>query len=197
MVGIKYPSNILLTLHTAMPMLITVQFLMISGEKSREHLKKSITPFTPITWLVNERILAQNTVVAYYKTLGIVVCTVYMCYPTSISKRYFCPGGMAQLESMRSVRAVGDTPLADSSAPGRNITCRVAYRPLVAVSLFLLTKLVSYFKWPLWRCGQLWQMSEWVHWVCASIGIAMQWVTLRQSNFIFLLPARRMKSLLS
>jgi len=35
--------------------------------------------------------------------------------------------------------------------------------------------------------------SEWVHWVCACIGIAMQWVTLRISLLAFLLRARKMQ----
>jgi hypothetical protein len=35
--------------------------------------------------------------------------------------------------------------------------------------------------------------SEWVRWVCASIGIAMRWVTLRISLLAFLLHARNMQ----
>jgi len=35
--------------------------------------------------------------------------------------------------------------------------------------------------------------SEWVHWVRACIGIAMQWVTLRKSLLAFLLPVRKMQ----
>jgi hypothetical protein len=35
--------------------------------------------------------------------------------------------------------------------------------------------------------------SEWVHWVRACIGIAMQWVTLQKSLLVFLLPARKMQ----
>jgi len=73
-----------------------------------------------------------------------------------ISKKCFYPGGMAPSEWTRSVRAVGDTPLADYSAPGVNTTSRVANRPPIAVLPFLLTVSVSYFKQTLWRCGQLW-----------------------------------------
>jgi len=73
-----------------------------------------------------------------------------------ISKKHFHPGGMAPSEWTRSVRAVRDTPVADYSAPGVNTTRRVAYRPPIAVSQFLLALLVSYFKHTLWRCGQLW-----------------------------------------
>jgi hypothetical protein len=72
-----------------------------------------------------------------------------------ISKKYFRPGGMAPSEWTRSVRAVRDTPVAGYSAPGLNTTRRVAYRPPIAVSPFLLALSVSYFKRTLWRCGQL------------------------------------------
>ena len=54
-----------------------------------------------------------------------------------ISKKHFCPGGMAPSEWTRSVRAVRDTPVADYSAPGVNTTRRVAHRPPIAVSPFL------------------------------------------------------------
>jgi hypothetical protein len=72
-----------------------------------------------------------------------------------ISKKYFRPGGMAPSEWTRSVRAVRDTPVADYFAPSLNTTHRVAYRPLIAVSPFLLALSVSYFKRTHWRCGQL------------------------------------------
>jgi len=35
--------------------------------------------------------------------------------------------------------------------------------------------------------------SEWVHWVRACIGIAMEWVMLRKSLLTFCLPARKMQ----
>jgi len=35
--------------------------------------------------------------------------------------------------------------------------------------------------------------SEWVHWVCAWIGIAMRWVTLRKPHLVFLLPALKIQ----
>jgi hypothetical protein len=73
----------------------------------------------------------------------------------SISKKHFRLGGLAASEWTRSVRAVRDTPVADYSAPGVNTTRRVAYRPPIAVSPFLLALSVSYFKQTLWRCGQL------------------------------------------
>jgi hypothetical protein len=72
-----------------------------------------------------------------------------------ISKKHFRLGGLAASEWKRSVRAVRDTPVADYSAPGVNTTRRVAYRPPIAVSPFLLALSVSYFKQTLWLCGQL------------------------------------------
>jgi hypothetical protein len=72
-----------------------------------------------------------------------------------ISKKHFRLGGRAASEWTRSIRAVRDTLAADYSAPGVNTTRRVAYRPLIAVSPFLLALSVSYFKQTLWRCGQL------------------------------------------
>jgi hypothetical protein len=63
-----------------------------------------------------------------------------------ISKKYYRPGGMAPSEWTRSISAVGDTPVADYSAPGVNSTHRVPYRPLIAVSPFLPVLSVSYFK---------------------------------------------------
>ena len=56
---------------------------------------------------------------------------------------------MAPSEWTRSVRAVRDTPVADYSAPGINTTRRIAYRPPIAVSLFLLALLV-YTKYTLY-----------------------------------------------
>jgi len=70
---------------------------------------------------------------------------------TSISKKYFGPGGMAPSEWMRAVRAIRDTPVADYSTRGLNTTRRVAYRPPIAVSPFLLALSVSNFIRTLWR----------------------------------------------
>jgi len=74
----------------------------------------------------------------------------------TISKKYFRPGGMAPSEWTRSVRAVRDTPVANYSPPGLNTTRRVAYRPPIGVSPFLLALSVSNFKRTLWHCRQLW-----------------------------------------
>ena len=71
-----------------------------------------------------------------------------------ISKKKIRPGGMAPLEWTRTVRAVSDTPVEDSSAPGLNTTRRVAYRPAIAVSPLLLALSVSYVKRRLWCWGQ-------------------------------------------
>jgi len=63
-----------------------------------------------------------------------------------MSKKHFRPGGIAASEWTRSVRGVRDTPAADRSAPGVNTMRRVAYRPPIAVSPFLLTLSLSYFE---------------------------------------------------
>ena len=63
---------------------------------------------------------------------------------------------MAPSEWTRSVRAVRDTPVADYSAPCINTTRRIAYRPTIALSPFLLALFVTYFTQTLWCCGQLW-----------------------------------------
>jgi len=76
------------------------------------------------------------------------------------TKKYFCPEWIAQLEWTRSIRAVIDTPGADYSAPGLNTTQRVTSRPPIAVSPYLLALSVSFFKWTLWRCGQLWSYVQ-------------------------------------
>ena len=78
-----------------------------------------------------------------------------MAWLKYISKKHFRLGGLAASEGMRSVRAVRATPVADYSAPGVNTTRRVAYRPPIAISPFLLALSVSYFKQTLWRCGRL------------------------------------------
>jgi len=84
-------------------------------------------------------------------------CTVLRCEEIdAISKKKFRPGGMALSEWTHSVIAVRDTPVADYSTRGLNTMCRVAYRPLIAVSPFLFALSVLYFKRTLWRCGHLW-----------------------------------------
>ena len=81
---------------------------------------------------------------------------IYMALPEgSISKKHFRWGGMAQSEWTSSIRAVRDTQGADYPAPSVNTTGRIAYRPPITVSQFLLALSVSYCKQTLWRCGQL------------------------------------------
>jgi len=63
--------------------------------------------------------------------------------PNGISKKHFRPGGMAPSEWTRSVRAVRDTPVADYSVPGANMTRCVAYRSPIPVSPLLLALSVS------------------------------------------------------
>jgi len=76
--------------------------------------------------------------------------------PNIISKKHFCPGGMAPSEWTLSIGAVGDIPVAAYSAPGANTMRRNAYCPPIAVSLCLLALSVFYCKRTLWDCGQLW-----------------------------------------
>ena len=64
---------------------------------------------------------------------------------------------MAMSEWTRSVRVIRDTLVVDYSVPGVNTTHRVAYRPPIALSPFLLALSVFYCKPTLWRCGQLWR----------------------------------------
>jgi hypothetical protein len=61
---------------------------------------------------------------------------------------------MAPPEWTHSVRAVRDNLGADYSAPSHNTQRRVAYRPLITHSLFLLALSVFYFQQTLCRCGQ-------------------------------------------
>jgi len=95
-----------------------------------------------------------------------------------ISKKHFRPGGMAPSGWTRSVKAVRDIPVADYSAPRVNTTRRVAYRPPIAVSQFLLALSVSYLKQTLWRCGQLWpyvgmgSLGTRLHRDCTAMGDA-------------------------
>jgi len=75
-----------------------------------------------------------------------------------ISIKHFRPGGMAPSEWTRSVRAVRYFLVVPHSSLGADTTCRIAYRPPITVSQFLLALFVSYLKPPLRRCGQLWPL---------------------------------------
>jgi len=56
---------------------------------------------------------------------------------------------------MRCIRTVTDTPVADCSAAGPNMTHRVEYRHPIAISTVHIALSVSYFKRTVWRLGQL------------------------------------------
>jgi hypothetical protein len=73
-----------------------------------------------------------------------------------MSKKYFCPGGLARLEWTRSVRAVRDSLMVQYTASGLNTTRQAAYRPPIAVALSPLALSVTYVKRKLWHWGRLW-----------------------------------------
>jgi len=89
-------------------------------------------------------------------SLTIHIHIFFNIYFTVISKKHFPLGGMATSDGTRYLRVVRDTPVADYSSRGINTTRRVAYRPPIAVSTFLLTLSFSYCTQTLWHCGQLW-----------------------------------------
>jgi len=72
------------------------------------------------------------------------------------------------------------TPVAENSTPSIKTTRRVTYRPLIAVSPFLVALSVSYFKQTLWRCGQLWpyvglgSLGTRLHRDCNAMGDAVK-----------------------
>ena len=91
-----------------------------------------------------------------------------------ISKKNFRPGRVAPSEWTRSVRAVRDTAVADFYAPGVNNPCRVAYRPPIAVSPFLLA-LSVYTKYTLYLSDLLISLGlstiSWIYaiaWILAA-----------------------------
>jgi len=83
---------------------------------------------------------------------------------------------MARSEWACCVWLITDTLVVDYSVPSRNATRRIAYCPPIAVSLFLLTVLVSYIASTLCGCGQLWPnvgmgwLGSGLHWDCNVIG---------------------------
>jgi len=84
-----------------------------------------------------------------------------------ISKKLFSPGGMAPSEWTHSVSAVRDTTVADYSTPGVNTTRRVAYRPPIAVSPFILAPSV-YTKCTLSLAHLLiWLVLSMISWIYA------------------------------
>jgi hypothetical protein len=103
----------------------------------------------------NERQQSVNSASTEHQHSVNRVSTECQRFWVCISRKYFRPGRMAPSEWTRSVRAVRDTPVADYTAPGVNSTRCIPYRPLIAVSPFLLVLSGSYFERSLWRCGQL------------------------------------------
>ena len=91
-----------------------------------------------------------------------------------ISKKHFRQGGMAPSEWTHSSRAVRDTPVAVDSVPGITTTSRIAYRPPIAVSPFLLA-LSVYTKYTLYLYHVLislaLSMISWIYsiaWIVAA-----------------------------
>ena len=91
-----------------------------------------------------------------------------------ISKKHFCPGGMAPSEWTHSVRTVRDTPVVDYPARSVNTTRRMAYRPLIALSPFLLA-LSVYTKYTLYHSHLLFPLAlstiSWIYaiaWILAA-----------------------------
>jgi len=118
---------------------------------------------------------------------------IYLVASDSISKNHFQPGRMAPSESMWSVTAIRNTSVGEYSAQGVNSPRCVPYRPLIAAHCFF-----SFCRSPILNdhssvVANCDHTSEWIHGVCACIGIAMQWVTMPKSLFPFLLPASKMQ----
>jgi len=93
------------------------------------------------------------------------------------------------------LRQSGHVPSEPSETPRWRITPRPASIPCVTLHITLRSlfrRFVSLCRSPVVNkhsgvVGNCDHMSEWVHWVHACIGIAMQWVMLRQSLLPFLL----------
>jgi len=97
-----------------------------------------------------------------------------------ISEKHFRPGGMAPSERTRSIRAVRDTP---ASRP-RVVSHIALQSPFHRFFSLCRSPILNKHSGVVANCDHT---SEWVHWVHACIGIAMQWVTLRKSLLAFLL----------
>jgi hypothetical protein len=126
-------------------------------------------------------------------------------YPTFCftSLQAYCNSTWAKNISVRMewLRQSGCAPSEPSETPQWQITLRLAIIPRVALHIALQAMFCHFFS--LCRSSILNKhsgvvancdhMSEWVHWVHACIGIAMQWVTLRKSLLVFFLPVRKMQ----
>jgi len=120
---------------------------------------RNIFTITPTLDLTHARVQPYPLLHPYFadrQHSHLYISRLVWAAPSTISQKYFHPGGKAPSEWTRSVRDVRDSPVADYSAPGLNTTRRVAYRPPIDISPVFLALSVSYFKQTLWRWGQLW-----------------------------------------
>jgi len=124
------------------------------AEDRGEKVLKDITGYQAIVGSLMHAALVTWADISF--TVAALRCYNSQPFTSHISKKHFCPGGMAASEWTRSVRAVRDTPAADCSVPGINDTRRVAYHPQIADLEFLLALSGSEFKQTLWLCCQLW-----------------------------------------
>jgi len=114
----------------------------------------------------------------------------------------FCGGSESYTSSAKNIsvwgewlRQSGRAPSEPSETPRLRITPRPVSRPRIALHSALRSQFRSFFspcQSPIVNkqsgvVGNCDHTSEWVHWVHACIGIAMQWVTLRKSLLAFLL----------
>jgi hypothetical protein len=105
----------------------------------------------------------------------------------SISKKHFCPGGMAASEWTRSVRAVRKTAAVDFSTPGINTAHRVAYRPRITVLPIVLALLVGLlFETNTLALGPTVTIRR-NGFIGYTLSSGMQWVMLSKSLLAFLL----------
>lgn len=103
-----------------------------------------IAVIVPIAFLLVFMLLMWAESCSWKTTLLI---TDAISWSSFINKKYLGSGVMTLSELTHSVRAIGDTQLADYSAPGVNTKHRIAHCPPIAVSLYLLALSVSYFKY--------------------------------------------------
>jgi len=124
------------------------------AEDRGEKVLKDITGYQAIVGSLMHAALVTWPDISF--TVAALCCYNSQPFTSHISRKHFCPGGMAASEWTRSVRAVRDTPAADCSVPGINDMRRVAYHPQIADLEFLLALSGSQFKQTLWLCCQLW-----------------------------------------
>jgi len=162
----------------------------------------SVLSFSPIWWSCSWA--SQNLVQPFTPRLlmnapkaSCVTCTMHSMWflnaghsileaSRGISGIIFCSGGLAPWEWTRSIRAVGGTP-----ASIRHVALYIALQSLFYhFFAFSRSPILNDYACVVANCDHT---SEWVHWVCACIWIAMWCVKLRQLLLAFLLPARKMQ----